>query len=92
MRDIYDRNSVGIMTQKSLEQNNFKEGKIYPLSSSFLPKQSFNRVININLINSKTFKEKTNDDYIEEKKEFLKENISLKNKKNEIKELKNSGA
>ena len=92
MRDIYDRNSVGIMTQKSLEQNNFKDGKIYPLSSSFLPKQSFNRVININLINSKTFKEKTNDDYIEEKKEFLKENISLKNKKSEIKELKNSGA
>ena len=92
MRDIYDRNSIGIMTAKSLEQNNFKEGKIYSLSSSFLPKKSFNRVININLINSKTFKEKTNDDYIEEKKEFLKENISLKNKKSEIKELKDSGA
>ena len=92
MRDIYDRNSIGIMTAKSLEQNSFTEGKIYSLSSSFLPKKSFNRVININLINSKTFKEKTNDDYIEEKKEFLKENISLKNKKSEIKELKDSGA
>ena len=89
MRDIYDRNSCQIMTEKSLTQNKFREGKISAATSSFLPKKSFNRIININLINSKNFKEKTDNDYIEDKKEFLKEKIKLRNKKNEIKELKN---
>ena len=91
MRDIYDRNSCQIMTEKSLKQNKFKEGKISGAISTFLPKKSFNRIININLINSKNFKEKTNDDYIEEKKEFLKEKIQLRNKKSEIVDLKNFG-
>ena len=91
MRDIYDRNSCQIMTEKSLTQNKFREGKISAATSSFLPKKSFNRIININLINSKNFKEKTDNDYIEDKKEFLKEKIKLRNKKSEIKELKNLG-
>ena len=80
-----------IMTEKSLKQNKFKEGKISGAISTFLPKKSFNRIININLINSKNFKEKTNDDYIAEKKEFLKEKIQLRNKKSEIVDLKNFG-
>ena len=91
MRDIYDRNSCQTMTEKSLEQNKFKEGKISSASSTFFPKKSFNRVININLMKSKTFKEKLDDDYIEEQKEFLKEDIERKNKNDEIKNLKNSG-
>ena len=91
MRDIYDRNSVERMTEKSLKQNKFKEGKISLASSTFFPKKSFNRVININLINSKNFKEKLNDDYIEEKKEYLKSETERKNNKNEINKLKNIG-
>ena len=91
MRDIYDRNSCRIMTEKSLKENKFKEGKISLATSSFFPKKSFNRIVNINLIKSKTFKEKTDDEYIEEKKVFLKENIKLRNNSKEIKELKNFG-
>ena len=91
MRDIYDRNSCRIMTEKSLKENKFKESKISLASSSFFPKQSFNRIININLIKSKNFKEKTDDEYIEEKKVLLKESIKLRNNNKEIKELKNFG-
>ena len=91
MRDIHDRNSIERMTEKSLKQNKFKEGKISLASSSFLPKKSFNRIININLINSKNFKYNILDDYIEEKKEYLKQNTERINKKNTIEELKNSG-
>ena len=91
MRDIYDRNSIERITEASLKQNKYSEGKMTLASSSFLPKKSFNRIININLINSKNFKDKLNDDYIEEKKEYLKQNTERKNKKNIIEELKDFG-
>ena len=91
MKDIHDRQSIERMTETSLKQNKYCEGKISLASSSFLPKKSFNRIININYINSKNFKDKLNDDYIEEKKEYLKQNTQRQNKQNTIEELKNFG-
>ena len=91
MRDIYDRQSIERMTETSLKQNNYCKRKMPLASSSFLPKKSFNRIININYINSKNFKDKLNDDYIEEKKEYLKQNTQRQNKQNTIEELKNLG-
>jgi hypothetical protein len=91
MREIYDRNSIERITEVSLKQNKYSEGKMALASSSFMPKKSFNRIININLINSKNFKDKLNDDYIEEQKEYLKQNTERKNKKNIIEELKDFG-
>ena len=91
MINIFDRNSVERLTGESLKLNKYTEGKMSNAISSFIPKKSFNRVININLMNSKNFKEKINDNYIEEQKVNLKENIELRNSLNSIKELKNSG-
>ena len=91
MKDIHDRQSIERMTETSLKENKYCEGKLSLASSSFLPKKSFNRIININYINSKNFKDKLNDDYIEEKKEYLKQNTQRQNKQNTIEELKNFG-
>ena len=78
MNNIHDRGSVYRITEKALKMNKFKEGKIPSAISSFVPKKSFNKIININMINSHDFKEKINDDYIIEKKEILKTEIDTK--------------
>ncbi len=59
--------------------------------SSFIPKKSFNKIININMINSHNFKENINDDFITERKEILKNDIERKNKEDEIEYLKDLG-
>ena len=46
-----------MMTEKALKMNNFSEGKFSTSSTSFWPKKSFNKIINLNLLNSKKFKE-----------------------------------
>lgn len=45
------------MTEKALKMNNFSEGKFSQTQTSFFPKKSFNKIINLNLINSSNFKE-----------------------------------
>ena len=92
MRNIYDRGSIYRITEKTLRLNKYKEGKLTPATSSFLPKRSYNKIININLIKSHTFKEKVKDEYINEKKENLKTEIERKNNEEEIEFLKDLGA
>ena len=92
MKNIYDRGSICRVTEKTLKLNKYKEGKMNSASSSFLPKKSFNKIININLIKSQNFKEKLNDEFIEEKKEILKSEIKRKTNEDEINNLKDLGA
>lgn len=91
MKDIFDRGAIYRITEKTLKLNKYREGKMSPAASSFLPKKSFNNIININMINSKSFKEKINDEYIDKKKELLKTEVERKNKNDEINNLKDLG-
>lgn len=91
MNNIYDRGSMYRITEKALKMNKFKEGKISPASSTFLPKKSFNKIINLNIINSHDFNEKINDEFIDEKKEILKTEIERKNREDELDLLKDLG-
>jgi hypothetical protein len=46
-----------MMSEKALKMNNYSEGKFSSSSTSFWPKKSFNKIVNLNLLNSKKFKE-----------------------------------
>lgn len=41
MENIHDRNSINMLSKKTLEQNNFSEGQFQSVVSSFDPKKSF---------------------------------------------------
>ena len=43
------------MTERSLKMNNFAEGKFRSNYTSFWLKTSFNKIINLNILNSETF-------------------------------------
>ena len=55
MKRIYTRNSCYDVTQLSLKLNNFKNRGFATMNSSFWPKKSFNKIINLNLLKSKKF-------------------------------------
>ena len=55
MKKIFDRNSYERMTEYSLKLNNYKNNDFISYKSSFWPKKSFNKVINLNLLKSKKF-------------------------------------
>lgn len=80
MQQIHDRSNAIIITDKALQMNKFSDGKFMSASTSFWPKRSYNSIINLNFINSKKFKEKDNDDAIEDKKNMLKNSINLLHK------------
>lgn len=46
-----------MLTEKALKMNNFADGKFSSSMTSFWPKKSFNKIINLNLLNSTKFKE-----------------------------------
>jgi hypothetical protein len=46
-----------MMTEKALKMNNFADGKFSTAFTSFWPKKSYNKIINLNLLNSTKFKE-----------------------------------
>ena len=55
MKRIYTRNSCYDITQLSLKLNNYKNRGFAKMDSSFFPKKSFNKIINLNLLKSKKF-------------------------------------
>ena len=55
MKKIYTRNSCYDITQLSLKLNNYKNRGFAKMDSSFFPKKSFNKIINLNLLKSKKF-------------------------------------
>lgn len=52
MQGINSKQSCGMITDKTLKMNNFSEGKFSQSSTSFWPKKSFNKIINLNLLNA----------------------------------------
>ena len=46
-----------MFTDKALKMNNFSEGKFGLSTTSFWPKNCFNKIINLNLLNSTKLKE-----------------------------------
>ena len=77
MQQIHDRRSIDIITDKSLQLNQYKDGKYIPASNSFFPKKSFNNIINVGFSNSKSFKENNNDEDIQSKKKQILNKLSL---------------
>ena len=55
MKRIYTRNGCYEITQLSLKLNNFKNRGFAKMDSSFFPKKSFNKIVNLNLLKSKKF-------------------------------------
>ena len=55
MKRIYTRNSCYDLTQLSLKLNNYKNRGFATMNTSFWPKKSFNKIINLNLLKSKKF-------------------------------------
>lgn len=68
------------MTEESLKMNNFTDAKFPNPSTCFWPKKSFNKFINLNLMNSTKFKDHLGikyetkntevDDYIQKSMKF----------------------
>lgn len=75
-----------MITEKSLKMNNFSEGKFVQTQTCFWPKKSYNKIINLNLLNSKKFldnvglnstdnpKLKEINDYIQKSMKFYSNN------------------
>jgi len=55
MKGCISREACNITTDISLKMNNFAEGKFLSNYTSFWPKKSFNKIINLNLLNSDMF-------------------------------------
>ena len=84
MKGCVSREACNITTDVSLKMNNFSEGKFLSSYTSFWPKKSFNKIINLNLLNSDTFisnfvndkkRMKNSGNYIAKSIRFYKKNF-----------------
>ena len=90
LQNVCDKSASYLTTDKSLILNNFPEGKYIPASSSFFPKKSYNKIINMKLASSSMFLEKSNDEDIQKKKKEIIEKLKLE--KADYEELKTNGS
>lgn len=70
MKKIFDRNNCYNISDYSLKLNNYKNRDFISMKSTFWPKVSFNKVINLNLLKSKKF---LNNFIFDEKNELKKQ-------------------
>ncbi len=86
------------MTDKSLKMNYFSEGKFLTNYTSFWPKKSYNKIINLNLLNSDAFisnliKDKKSikigDNYVAKSMKFYKKNYEDLMKEGMLKKFDN---
>ena len=89
LQNVHDRSGSYLTTDLSLKLNNYSESKYIPASNSFFPKKSYNKIVNVKLANSKTFKEKSLDDDIQNKKNEILQKLKLEGVNYE--ELKTEG-
>ena len=90
LQKVYDRSASYLTTDKSLKLNNFAEGKYLPANNSFFPKKSYNKIINVKIVNSNLFKEKSPDEDIQNKKNHVVQKLKLEGV--DYEELKTEGA
>ena len=55
MKGAVSRGACEMVTEATLKMNNFAEGKFISNYTSFWPKKSFNKIVNLNLLNSDAF-------------------------------------
>ena len=89
LQKVYDRSASYLTTDKSLKLNNFPEGKYIPASNSFFPKRSYNKIINMKMVNSKMFLQQSSDEDIQKKKNEVTQKLKLENA--DYEELKTEG-
>ena len=82
MRGVTSRGACETMNETNLKMNNFAEGKFISDYSSFWPKKSFNKMINLNLLNSKTFLDNIltkegNEHYLKKTLNFYQKNYKV---------------
>lgn len=80
MQKLFNREANYLMTDKSLQLNDFANGKLGKVDSSFFPKQSFNNMVNIKIIAGKTFENDCFIDDINHKKDVIKSKMKFKHK------------
>ena len=79
LQKVYDRSASYLTTDKSLKLNYFPEGKYIPASNSFFPKRSYNKIINLKMVNSKMFLQQSTDEDIQKKKNEVTQKLKLEN-------------
>jgi len=86
MRGVTSRGACETINEVNLKMNNFAEGKFISNYTSFWPKKSFNKIVNLNLLNSKSFLSHMIND--NESAHYLKKSLKFyrKNYKELIKE------
>ena len=70
MKKNFTREAVYSITDQSLKMNHYADGKFIKNYTSFWPKKSFNKIINLNLLNSDAFI----NNVVGDKKKLEKEN------------------
>ena len=102
MKNLYNRNAIYSVNEKSLKMNNYENGKFLQNYSDFFPKKSFNKFINLNLLNSdfiinKQISEgiknendkKYNNDYLIKSMRFYRKNYDDLIKESELNKFDN---
>ena len=80
MQKIFNREGNYSITEKTLELNGYSKGKLGKVDSSFFPKQSFNNIVNMQIMSGKIFEDDYNIDDINNKKDRMKNHMKFKYK------------
>ena len=80
IQNIFSREANYSVTDKSLKLNLYSKGKLGKVESSFFPKDSFNNIVNIQIIAGKDFEEDIKIDDINRKKDRIKDKMKFKYK------------
>ena len=80
MQKIFNREGNYSITEKTLELNGYSKGKLGQVYTSFFPKQSFNNIVNIQIMTGKNFIDDYNINDINNKKDKMKNKMKFKYK------------
>ena len=80
MQKLFNKESYYSITEKTLKLNEYSKGKLGKVESSFFPKDSFNNIVNIQIIAGKDFEEDIKIDDINRKKDRIKDKMKFKYK------------
>ncbi len=102
MKKLFNRNAIYSINEQSLKMNNYSNGKFLQNFTDFFPKKSFNKIINLNLLNSDFFinkkiaegiknedDKKYNHDYLIKSMRFYRKNYDDLIKESELNKFDN---
>ena len=81
MVNLFNRHGANFITNQTLKMNNYKNSSFQKtLNSSFFPKKSFNRFVNLKMLESERYKhEQGKDEEVKNEKVCLTERAKIKN-------------